>query len=150
MRKIDAIIIHCSDTPNGRHNTVEDIDKWHRERGFSRSKPVGNPGLKAIGYHYVIYVDGSVHTGRDISEVGAHAQGCNANTIGICMVGRGGYTQAQWDSLHDLVNNLRAQFKTISSVIGHCSVSQKSCPNFNVGKWLAAGMRPGADQVLPA
>ena len=50
MRKIDKVIIHCSATPEGKDYTVEDIDRWHRERGFD-----------CIGYHYVIYRDGSVN-----------------------------------------------------------------------------------------
>ena len=50
MRKIDEIIIHCAATPEGKHFTVADIDAWHKKRGF-----------KCIGYHFVIYLDGSVH-----------------------------------------------------------------------------------------
>ena len=61
MRVIDEIIVHCAATPEGMNFTVKDIDCWHRERGF-----------KCIGYHYVIYLDGSIHTGRPESEIGAH------------------------------------------------------------------------------
>lgn len=50
MRKIKEIIIHCSATKEGRNFTVADIDRWHRERG-----------LRCIGYHFVIYRDGSIH-----------------------------------------------------------------------------------------
>ncbi len=50
MRKIKEIIIHCSATREGRDYTVADIDRWHRERGFF-----------CIGYHFVIYRDGSIH-----------------------------------------------------------------------------------------
>ena len=49
MRKINEIIVHCSATPAGKPYTVEDIDKWHRQRGFD-----------GIGYHFVVYLDGSV------------------------------------------------------------------------------------------
>ena len=56
MRNINEIIIHCTATPEGRHVTVADIDSWHRARGFA-----------SIGYHYVIYLDGSVHAGRDVA-----------------------------------------------------------------------------------
>ncbi len=76
MRKITDIVLHCSATKEGQRVTVTDIDRWHRERGF-----------KKIGYHYVIYADGSIHAGRDIEEVGAHVGGHNATTIGICYVG---------------------------------------------------------------
>ena len=40
MRKITEIIIHCSATTEGKDFTVEDIDRWHRQRGFN-----------GIGYH---------------------------------------------------------------------------------------------------
>lgn len=53
MRKITEIIIHCSATKEGMDFTVEDIDRWHRQRGFD-----------SIGYHFVIYRDGSLHAGR--------------------------------------------------------------------------------------
>ena len=64
MRKITEIIIHCSATIEGKDYTVADIDRWHRARGFRK-----------IGYHYVIYRDGSIHAGRPISETGAHCAG---------------------------------------------------------------------------
>lgn len=55
MRNINEIIIHCAATPEGKSFTVADIDHWHRQRGW-----------KGIGYHFVIYLDGSVHKGRPI------------------------------------------------------------------------------------
>ena len=76
MRKITQIIIHCSATPEGKDYTVADIDRWHKARGF-----------KMIGYHYVIYRDGSIHTGRPLEMVGAHCKGHNAHSIGICYIG---------------------------------------------------------------
>ena len=76
MRTINKIIIHCTATPEGRDVTVTEIDRWHRQRGFS-----------GIGYHYVIYRDGSVHKGRNEDSIGAHCTGQNANSIGVCYVG---------------------------------------------------------------
>ena len=76
MRKIKEIIIHCSATREGRNYTVADIDRWHRERGFF-----------SIGYHFVIYRDGSIHVGRSVEEVGAHCKGHNTVSIGVCYIG---------------------------------------------------------------
>ncbi|MDE6256057.1 MAG: N-acetylmuramoyl-L-alanine amidase, partial [Muribaculaceae bacterium] len=73
MRKIDKIILHCSATPEGREVTVNDIRSWHIQRGF-----------RTIGYHYVVYLDGSVHAGRPVEEIGAHCLGQNKNSIGVC------------------------------------------------------------------
>ena len=55
-RYIDKIIVHCAATPEGSDFTTADIKRWHLQRGFSD-----------IGYHYVIYRDGSIHEGRDIN-----------------------------------------------------------------------------------
>ena len=49
-RRIDRIIVHCTATPEGRHVTVKDVDSWHRDRGWANG----------IGYHYLIYLDGSI------------------------------------------------------------------------------------------
>lgn len=75
-RYINEIIVHCSATPECKDFTVTDIKKWHLARGFSD-----------IGYHYVIYRDGSVHTGRDKSKIGAHCTGHNSYSIGVCYIG---------------------------------------------------------------
>lgn len=42
-------------------------------------------GWAGIGYHFVIRKDGTIERGRPLSVVGAHAQGDNLHTIGICM-----------------------------------------------------------------
>jgi N-acetylmuramoyl-L-alanine amidase len=139
MRQINKIVIHCAATPNFQHFTTADIDKWHKQRGFFRQNPVGNPALKSIGYHFVIYLDGSVHPGRDISEIGAHAAGANANSIGICMIGTDDFTVGQWDALKTLVRKLRKEHGP-ASVIGHRDIPgvKKTCPGFDVAKWFKA------------
>lgn len=76
MRRITEIIIHCSATPEGKDFTVDDIRRWHLARNFAD-----------IGYHYVIYRDGSVHKGRAENIAGAHCLGHNANSMGICYIG---------------------------------------------------------------
>ena len=75
MRRITEIIIHCSATPEGKDFTVDDIRRWHLARKFAD-----------IGYHYVIYRDGSVHKGRAENIAGAHCLGLNARKAVICLV----------------------------------------------------------------
>ena len=78
MRRIDRIIVHCTATPEGRHVTAKDVDNWHRnDRHWANG----------IGYHYLIYLDGSIHPGRPESMVGAHCYGYNKHSIGVCYVG---------------------------------------------------------------
>lgn len=57
MRQINKIIIHCSASREGQSLTIADIDKMHRTRGWN-----------GIGYHYVVYIDGSVHVGRAVEK----------------------------------------------------------------------------------
>lgn len=146
MREIKQIVIHCTDTPTGRATTVEDIDSWHVQRGFKRDDTYRlpfNPQLKAIGYHFVIYLDGSVHTGRQVAEVGAHVQGMNSTSIGVSMVGSGTYNQDQWTALKELMANLKRTYPA-AKVMGHCDcptgIAQgKKCPNFDVAAWQKNG-----------
>ena len=129
MRKITKIIVHCSATPEGHDYTVADIDRWHKQRGW-----------KGIGYHFVIYRDGSVHPGRKIEEIGAHCTGQNADSIGICYIGgvatdgktpKDTRTPAQKAALRSLINELKAKFPGIT-VHGHREFANKACPCFDV------------------
>ena len=129
-----------------------------------------NPLLKHIGYHYVIDVDGQLWNGRHLAEAGAHAVGHNARSVGICLVGglepEAAYTPEQWRTLAQLVELLARHFGiplkrptgADGGVCGHRDVGglvgpditgtskpapvHKSCPGFDVGQWLAAGLVP--------
>ena len=175
MRPINEIVIHCSATPNGdtlfRGRTgdagfqtpVGAIDSWHRKRGFRRdakARAIFNPDLTSIGYHYVIYRSGVVVTGRGEAEIGAHAQGHNAHSIGVCLVGIDAYTPSQWESLRTLVCGLRARHPA-ARVLGHRDLSPdtdgdgtverhewlKTCPGFDVSAWIAGGMLPPREEA---
>ena len=128
MRTINEIIIHCADTPAGRDNTVADITAWHKDRGF-----------RTIGYHYVIYRDGSIHTGRPVQEIGAHCKGHNAHSIGICYIGgksadgkkqEDTRTPEQKEALLSLLRQLKAQYPN-ATIYGHRDFSSKLCPCFD-------------------
>lgn len=80
-RRIDLILVHCTATPDGKDYTVENIREWHT------AKPPKGQGWADIGYHYVVYRDGSVHLGRDVDLIGAHCEGYNTHSIGVCYVG---------------------------------------------------------------
>jgi len=40
-----------------------------------------------IGYHFLIGPDGALYEGRPLSTVGAHAEGKNSGSVGICIIG---------------------------------------------------------------
>jgi N-acetylmuramoyl-L-alanine amidase len=76
-RVIDTIVIHCSATREDQDYTFEDCLRDHKARGFRK-----------LGYHFFIRKDGTVHVGRSLNEIGAHAgKEHNASSIGICYEG---------------------------------------------------------------
>lgn len=131
MRVINEIIVHCTATPEGKDYTVADIDKWHKARGW-----------KGIGYHYVIYRDGSIHQGRPETEIGAHCQGHNDNSIGVVYVGglasdgktpKDTRTDAQKKSLENLLKQLKQKYPK-ATIHGHRDFAAKACPSFDATK----------------
>lgn len=129
--KVEEIILHCSATPEGKDYTVQQIDSWHKARGF-----------KKIGYHYVIYRDGTIVTGRLENEDGAHTVGHNQKALGICYIGgmdqankkpKDTRTEAQKRSLFELVRSLLNKHNlTLDSVYGHYQFAAKACPSFKI------------------
>ena len=130
-RTIKELIVHCSATPEGKDYSVDTIRQWHLQRGFSD-----------IGYHYVIYRDGSIHMGRDESIIGAHCTGHNANSIGVCYIGgcasdgktpKDTRTAQQKQSLVKLLKELKTKYPQ-ASIHGHRDFSSKACPSFDATK----------------
>lgn len=128
MRTINEIIVHCTATRAGRAVTVDEIRTWHRASGF-----------KDIGYHYVIYLDGSVHAGRPVAQAGAHCRHHNAHSLGVCYVGgldvNGNpcdtRTPAQKTALRSLIGELLSRYAG-AAVHGHREYAAKACPCFDV------------------
>lgn len=128
--KCDYITIHCSDTPEGVYFDTEDIDSWHKERGWD-----------GCGYHYVILLDGTIQFGRMVNKRGAHVGGKNLHNIGICYIGgksadltesKDTRTQEQKDSLFWLLQYLRRCFP-VAEIKGHRDWPgvQKECPSYD-------------------
>jgi len=130
MREINKIIVHCSATREGDDIDVATIRGWHvNERGWSD-----------IGYHYVIYLDGSIHKGRDIRIQGAHTKGHNKDSIGICYIGgveedgktsKDTRTDAQKESLTKLLLELKTIDYCGAIIHSHSDFSNKDCPSFD-------------------
>lgn len=128
-REVKRIIVHCSATQKGRWFTAEDIRRWHKGRGFND-----------IGYHWVVYLDGTVHAGRAEGIAGAHCAGHNSDSIGICYIGGCGIdgktpedtrTEAQKRSIRKLVRELQQRYPG-ATVHGHNEFAAKACPCFCV------------------
>ena len=128
------IILHCSATREGKDYTVDTIDRWHKERAFS-----------CIGYHFVIYRDGTIVRGRAENAVGAHCSGQNSNSIGICYIGglaedgktaKDTRTTEQKDAMNVLLCYLMSKYNiTMDNVHGHYEYAAKACPSFKIEDW---------------
>lgn len=127
-RVITEIIVHCAATPEGRDYTTADIERWHKKQGWS-----------AIGYHYVVYRDGSVHAGRDIDTSGAHCSGHNTHSIGVCYIGgmdaenkkaKDTRTTEQKEALLTLLREMRKLYPS-ASIHSHRDFAKKDCPSFD-------------------
>jgi N-acetylmuramoyl-L-alanine amidase len=70
------IAVHCSATRPTALMGVRDIHRMHVERGFA-----------CIGYHYVIKRDGTIERGRPEDKMGAHVEGHNRDSLGVCLIG---------------------------------------------------------------
>lgn len=130
-RTINEIIVHCSATAEGKDYTVEDITRWHKAQGWS-----------TIGYHYVVYRDGSVHAGRDVDVAGAHCTGHNSKSIGVCYIGgvatdgktaKDTRTDAQKSALVTLLKDLHRLYPS-TGIHGHREFANKACPCFDARK----------------
>ena len=95
-----ANLHHSGPIPPGM--TAQDISadiihRWHLARGRFWS---------GIGYHYVIMPDGGIERGRPRWAMGAHDEGENACSLGICMAGDYRYRLPTPHALDSLVHLL--------------------------------------------
>ena len=127
MRQINEIIVHCTATKEGQNFKVEDINRWHKQRGWNM-----------IGYHYVVYLDGTIHQGRSEDQIGAHCLKHNTNSIGVVYVGgldaegkpKDTRTQAQKQGLRKLLTELKRKYPK-AVIRGHRDFAAKACPSFD-------------------
>ena len=134
---IDTIVIHHSASP--LNTTVNNIERWHRARGFSD-----------IGYHFLIDSAGIIHKGRPVNQVGAHCKGHNINSIGICGIGNNTILGQHWTSeqvvcIQEFVSWLCDIFE-IYTIEGHRDMPGASteCPGVGI-EW---SVRQGTGKVL--
>lgn len=134
--RTDFVAVHCSATRPSQDIGAVEIDRMHRQRGF-----------KCIGYHYVIRRDGKVEIGRPQNQIGAHVEGWNAVSVGVCMVGgvtekdvaiaETNFTPAQYLSLKAVLAGLKKDYPN-AHIQGHRDFPKvaKACPSFSVATWL--------------
>ena len=131
-RTINEIIVHCTATPEGRIETVQSIRNMHKAKGWSD-----------IGYHYLIGLNGECWEGRNVNLIGAHCEGHNSNSIGVCYVGgvdkkmqaKDTRTEKQKYALVSLLKDLRKLYPK-AKIYGHRDFDKKgkACPSFDATK----------------
>jgi N-acetylmuramoyl-L-alanine amidase len=136
LKAVDYIVIHCAATKEDQDIGVDEIRRWHRQRGWLD-----------VGYHYVIRRDGTLEIGRPNDVPGAHARGFNHVSIGICLVGgvesdgktpESNFTHAQWRTLEAVVKDQKKMHPD-AKVLGHRDLPNvnKACPSFDAPAWWA-------------
>jgi hypothetical protein len=138
---VREIILHCSATrpdwlgASPLSAKLAEIRRWHMQ----------DRGWRSIGYHWLIDFDGQRAAGRPETEIGAHVEGHNRGTIGICLIGGHGadaddtfgdhFTPAQARALRALIADIRSRTQ-IAKVTGHNTYAAKACPGFRVTGWI--------------
>jgi len=118
------VVHHSASHPN---TTVEEITKWHIERGFN-----------AIGYHKVITADGIIHNGRPENKVPASIKNYNKGTVAVCLTGsfnRDTPTPYQLIALELLIQEWKLKYPA-AKVIGHRELGATICPGDNLFSWI--------------
>jgi N-acetyl-anhydromuramyl-L-alanine amidase AmpD len=149
-RRTDYIVVHCSATRAASDIGADEIRQWH----------VKDNGWSDIGYHAVIRRDGDIELGRHFDVAGAHVQGQNMRSVGVCLVGglaadantaENNFTDEQFAALKKVVAFLTDLYPT-AEVLGHRDLSPdldgdgvvekeewvKECPSFDARAWWKA------------
>lgn len=140
-KELTYLVIHCAATPEGVWFDQRDILKWHLEER----------GWKKPGYSDLILLDGCIvnlipYDDDDIVdnwEISNGAKGYNGISRHICYIGgtdsngkaKDTRTDIQLREMEHYVKYFISKHPNIK-IIGHNQISSKSCPSFNVPKWL--------------
>lgn len=92
-----------------------------------------NKGWAGIGYHFYIRRDGTIWRGRPIAKVGAHCEGYNSSSVGVCFEGdfeKDKITPQQLYSGKALVSHLKALYPR-AEVKKHKDFNSTACPGKN-------------------
>ena len=101
--------------------TAKQIHEWHKSNGRS-----------GIGYHFFVRKNGEIYRGRPLLALGAHVQGMNNRSIGICA--EGDYhnrdkvmPEAQKQAIKELVTYLKGIYPE-AKIVGHREIGDSNCP----------------------
>ena len=127
-RRIDLLVLHCTDTRPNQDFTISKLIASHRARGFGDFP----------GYHLFVRRDGSLYYCRPVSMVGCHVKGWNRHSLGICFEGghscspeykyEDNRTAEQMIVLDEIFALLHEVYPE-ARIVGHCELNpRKACP----------------------
>lgn len=143
MKKLEYLVIHCTDTPAGREVTADEIRHWHTD-----PKPKGN-GWSQVGYRGMFHLDGKQEELVPNNNDGIVDEWEITNGVGginsICehwvyVGGKGGDTRtpAQIEAMTEAVIIFNKRFPGVK-IVGHYYFNKdKACPSFDVQEWLSS------------
>jgi len=134
-KKVLFVILHHA---AASQCSAEQINQWHLKRGWA-----------GIGYHFLIRKDGTVEEGRPIQYVGAHCNGNNSCSIGVCLEGdfrKEKPTNEQIEALNNLIPKIRKVYPTIKRILNHNDLYKTACPVVNL-KGMVKGTNQRGDLV---
>ena len=118
--KTEQIILHHSGVTVLQ--SVETIHNYHKNTN----------GWSGIGYHFYVRKDGNIYRGRPENTVGAHCQGENYNSIGICFEGNFEKEKMSIEQVkagHELVMYLLDKYSLVKgNVKKHNDFGSTVCP----------------------
>ncbi len=111
--------------------TLLEVQRLHRE----------DRGWADVGYHYLVDRDGAIYEGRNLRVRGAHTQGRNTGSAGVCLLGDFRYkspTPAQWAGLAAVSRWLIAELG-LTHLAAHNQFNEGTlCPGATVLEQLPA------------
>lgn len=100
--------------------SARQIDSWHKEKGWA-----------GIGYHYFVRKNGDIYRGRPEWSIGAHVQGMNHCSIGICAEGdfqkEVSMSDPQKRSIQNLIDSIKMHYPN-AKIVGHREIGNSDCP----------------------
>lgn len=106
-------------------------------------------GWNGIAYNWLVFQSGNIYEGRGWNRVGAHTEGQNSKSVGICFVINGdahGADDNAWNAARRIIDE-GVHLGSIASdyaIKGHHDYAVKSCPGAHVYPLLKEklGARP--------
>ena len=147
MAELKRLVIHCTDTPEGRKVPSDDIRSWH-----TSPTSQGGRGWKQVGYTDMFHLDGTVErlvknnedANVDPWEITNGAKGYNSTSRHIVYVGgraatsktpKDTRTEEQKEAMKQYVLDFHRRHPDVA-IVGHNALSNKACPSFDVPAWL--------------